>query len=264
MTSNARRLLSAARLHVNSADGLAWWTYLSQTHGIADDYLSAVADEALASNVTFVTRLRRCPDNPPARATKASQHQATTAIRAVEGLIERFEQEPLDAPTDGWAAWLLRLATSLSIPVADDLAKLLAEVAKVVPADEELTFYLNQLEPVSKDLALQTAGVAIMTLTRSKGLTFRAAIICGVEDGVIPSGRPGANEDEERRLLYVGITRAREYCYLTMAGHRNDATARSGGGEVRSRSRCRFLSLIRVHPEDGHEYISELAKRSKT
>jgi len=264
MTSNARRLLSAARLHVTSADGLAWWTHLSQTHGISDDYLSAVADEALASGETFVTRVRRCPQNPPERATTASQHQATKAIRAVEELITRFEQEPLEAPTDGWAAWLLRLATSLSIPVAEDLAKLVDEVAKVVPPDEDLTFYLNQLEPLTKDLALQTAGVAIMTLTRSKGLTFRAVIICGVEDGVIPSGRPGANEDEERRLLYVGITRAREYCYMTMAGFRNDATARSGAGEVRSRSRCPFLATIRVRPEDGEEYIKQLAKGPRT
>jgi superfamily I DNA/RNA helicase len=181
----------------------------------------------------------------------------------VDALLAQAGVEPLTAPAGGWAEWLLALAQSLSIPVEQDLAQILRAVAEIVPSEENLTFYLNQLEPVAKDLALQTAGVPIMTLARSKGLTFRATIVCGVEDGVIPSGRQGADEDEERRLLYVGITRAREYCYLTMAGTRNDATARSGGGEVRRfRNRSHFLSIIRVPPGDGQEYIKGLGNQS--
>jgi DNA helicase-2/ATP-dependent DNA helicase PcrA len=174
-------------------------------------------------------------------------------------LIHQLDEEPLDSPADGWAEWMLRLASSISIAASDDLVKLLRDVAEVVPADEGLSFYLNEIEPVTKDLALATAGVAIMTLTRSKGLTFAAVIICGVEAGVIPSGRPDAKEDEERRLLYVGITRARAYCYLTMANFRHDATARSGGGLPQtSRSRSPFLSVIGVKPEDGQSYIAQL------
>jgi superfamily I DNA/RNA helicase len=100
-----------------------------------------------------------------------------------------------------------------------------------------------------------------MTLTRSKGLTFRAAIIIGVEDEVIPSGRPVAHEEEERRLLYVGITRAREFCYLTMAKYFTDATAMSGGGQMQSsRSRSRFMSLINVRPIDGDTYTGAQGK----
>ena len=65
--------------------------------------------------------------------------------------------------------------------------------------------------------------VSLMTLHAAKGLEFPVAIIVGVEDGVLPLIRtddPDPDIEEERRLLYVGITRAMEKLYLTHAATR--------------------------------------------
>jgi DNA helicase-2/ATP-dependent DNA helicase PcrA len=60
-------------------------------------------------------------------------------------------------------------------------------------------------------------GVNLLTYHRSKGLEFDAVFLPRLLDGEVPfrSGRSKAPEDEERRLLYVGITRARRYLYLS-------------------------------------------------
>jgi DNA helicase-2/ATP-dependent DNA helicase PcrA len=121
-----------------------------------------------------------------------------------------------------------------------------------------LNHYLNQLEPVAKDLALRTDGVAIMTMAKSKGLTFQAAIVMGVESGVIPSPR-ATDEKEERRLLYVAMTRARRFLFLTMASRRTGPTARSGQPNVgSSRSRSPLLAMTSAEPRDGVRYLKKL------
>ena len=62
-------------------------------------------------------------------------------------------------------------------------------------------------------------AVNLMTLHGSKGLEFPAVILCGADEGVIPMEREGMTSDreEERRLLYVGMTRAEEELILTAA-----------------------------------------------
>ncbi|MCD8040056.1 MAG: UvrD-helicase domain-containing protein [Clostridia bacterium] len=66
--------------------------------------------------------------------------------------------------------------------------------------------------------------VTIATIHAVKGLEFRSVFITGLEDGIMPSSRAeesGRELEEERRLMYVAITRARERLYLTRAKERN-------------------------------------------
>ena len=69
----------------------------------------------------------------------------------------------------------------------------------------------------------QNGCVNLMTLHAAKGLEFDTVFLCGMEDGLFPSSQSKFDPEkleEERRLCYVGVTRAREKLYLTYAGSR--------------------------------------------
>src|SRR5699024_9695880 len=83
--------------------------------------------------------------------------------------------------------------------------------------------------------------VTMMTLHTAKGLEFPVVFLTGVEDGAFPHQRALADEhelEEERRLAYVGITRARERLYLSRA------TTRSAYGAPSHNPASRFLAEI--------------------
>ncbi|MEN8141065.1 MAG: UvrD-helicase domain-containing protein [Thermodesulfobacteriota bacterium] len=63
-------------------------------------------------------------------------------------------------------------------------------------------------------------AISLMTLHSAKGLEFPVVFICGLEEGVIPYLRPGGDLEEERRLFYVGLSRAGQRLYLTSCRHR--------------------------------------------
>ncbi|MBW8873540.1 MAG: UvrD-helicase domain-containing protein [Acidobacteria bacterium] len=90
-----------------------------------------------------------------------------------------------------------------------------------------LTSFLDHIALVSDLDSLQSEkGVSLMTLHSAKGLEFRAVVVAGLENGILPHfNSQGAREDveEERRLLYVGMTRARERLFLTCCRRRRIA-----------------------------------------
>jgi DNA helicase-2/ATP-dependent DNA helicase PcrA len=109
--------------------------------------------------------------------------------------------------------------------------------------------YLSQLqlsakEEKDKEDDLPQNSVTVMTLHGAKGLEFPVVFLVGLEDGNIPHQRTideGTDLSEERRLFYVGITRAKEELYLVRAKNRIRY------GKAIPRNPCRFLEDI---PED--------------
>ena len=83
-------------------------------------------------------------------------------------------------------------------------------------------------------------GVTLMTLHAAKGLEFPVVAIAGMEEGLFPLSRADTPEalEEERRLCYVGVTRAKDKVFLSYA------TARRRGGELRAAFPSRFLDDV--------------------
>ena len=122
------------------------------------------------------------------------------------------------------------------------LASLAAFERREGPKASLLT-YLNRLslETREEEEGPRDRRVTLMTLHGAKGLEFRVVFLVGMEEDLLPhSGMQGEpqNLEEERRLCYVGITRARELLYLTRAA------ARIRRGKEVPRTPSRFLSDI--------------------
>jgi len=107
-----------------------------------------------------------------------------------------------------------------------ELIGLAAEYADVPPPDGLLQFLENVALVSDVDSLDDTAvGVTLITLHQVKGLEFSAVFIAGMEEGLLPHTRSMEDGDagiaEERRLTYVGVTRARRHLYLLHAFRRH-------------------------------------------
>jgi DNA helicase-2/ATP-dependent DNA helicase PcrA len=101
----------------------------------------------------------------------------------------------------------------------------LAEEFLTLPQEEQLPAFLEQVALVSDqdELADAKPVATLITLHAVKGLEFPIVFLTGMEDGVFPHARSLDDEkriEEERRLAYVGITRARDRAFLTFARRR--------------------------------------------
>ena len=137
----------------------------------------------------------------------------------------------------------------------ENLAELVGAAGEVESVDE----FLESISLVSDVDDLDEAdqsSVVLMTLHAAKGLEFPVVFIIGLEDGVFPHLRSLTEPDqleEERRLAYVGITRARQRLYLTHAWSRT----LFGGTQYNPPSR--FLDEIPdglIHDVEGHRRSS--------
>lgn len=94
-----------------------------------------------------------------------------------------------------------------------------------------------------------------MTLHAAKGLEFKVVFMVGMEEGLFPHSRAMfemAEMEEERRLCYVGMTRAKKLLYLSFAGRRMYF------GQKGSNPPSRFVSEI---PEELLETVSEQGRK---
>ncbi|GIH13164.1 ATP-dependent DNA helicase UvrD [Rugosimonospora africana] len=104
----------------------------------------------------------------------------------------------------------IELLTPLAVRCGDDLEKFLAEIATGAEVDA--------LDP-------RAQAVTLLTLHAAKGLEFPVVFLVGCEDGLLPLRFPGASAretdvDEERRLFFVGLTRAQDRLYISHARRR--------------------------------------------
>ncbi len=161
--------------------------------------------------------------------------EAGNEIIQTTGLVERIVQY-FDFST------LVHSGT----PEGDERMQNLETLAGNAEAYETLEEFLADAALLSSaDEATSSDTVSLMTLHAAKGLEFPVVFMVGLEDGLFPSSRADNSEEEleeERRLAYVGMTRAMKDLFLTFAGSRF-----SFGGRTYN-SPSRFLLEIGYNP----------------
>ena len=133
----------------------------------------------------------------------------------------------------------------------DNLQEFISVAKEFTPQDNDvLGEFLSQVSLVSDidSYVDDTQALTLMTLHSAKGLEFDTVFLSGLEEGIFPHSRSldaPAEMEEERRLMYVGITRAKKYLYLSYAKRRKM------WGDYKYYNPSRFLSEI---PQDLLEY----------
>ncbi len=144
----------------------------------------------------------------------------------------------------------------------DDQKKIenIKELKSVASTFPVLDDFLENITLVQQEFSLQEKnkkkenrdGVRLMTLHGAKGLEFEVVFLVGFEEGILPHSRcliDEAEVEEERRLCYVGITRAKDYLYISYA------TQRLYFGKSSLNEPSRFLADIPVNLVELEEQL---------
>jgi DNA helicase II / ATP-dependent DNA helicase PcrA len=249
-----RDLLAYLRLIANPADELSLRRVINvPRRGIGERALAGVAALAARDRVSFGAALAK-PGEVPGLAAR-SRH----AIEAFNELIgELREAAQAGAPVGDLAeavldrtGYVAELEESTDLQDAgrvENLAELISVAREFDRRDDGggLTAFLERVSLVADADEIPEGPdhgglVTLMTLHTAKGLEFPVVFLTGLEEGVFPHER-SVNDDreleEERRLAYVGITRARQRLYLTRA------VARTAFGRPAFHKQSRFLTEV--------------------
>ncbi|MBA2545875.1 MAG: ATP-binding domain-containing protein, partial [Solirubrobacterales bacterium] len=234
------------QLLVNPADAVSFSRVVnSPRRGIGDTSQARMISHANTTGQT-VWEIALAPETVPGLGAAAIK-AVGRFTELVEGLHAAFEDAPvaelLEALLEraGYMDYLKAERTIEAEGRIENLEELVGVAAEfdanraiegesdLAPLDEFLQAI--SLYTDSDDLDRSETKVTLMTLHNAKGLEYRAVLILGCEEGVFPHSRSleEGNEDEERRLCYVGITRARERLWLTHARERRVFGDRSIG-----------------------------------
>ena len=192
--------------------------------GVGDQTVGRLDAYARAHEMSFMDALRRWDD-------AGASARAARGIEAFTNLVDELSTEVDKGPghlleqildRSGYGAELEAENTLESEGRQENLAELIGMAREYETVDE----FLEQVSLVTDTDQLPDGtdpgdtGVVLMTLHSAKGLEFPNVFLIGLEEGVFPHMRSltePAELEEERRLAYVGITRARERLFLSYA-----------------------------------------------
>jgi DNA helicase-2/ATP-dependent DNA helicase PcrA len=264
-------LLAYLRILANLEDEISLRRIINvPKRGIGDTSLDYVDEFARNNSISFWQGLLRVSENGsvPVRATQAI-NEFTSMVSALAVLVEAKTKPSVIVEAALEQSGLLKELVDSTDPQDEVRVENLKELVAVSMEYEERPF-----EELGEDEEISLAGflekvslvadadeipegedhggvVTMMTLHTAKGLEFPTVFLTGMEDGIFPHSRTLGEKDEieeERRLAYVGLTRARQRLYISRAEYR------STWGAPNYNPPSRFLDEI---PEDVIEWRNQ-------
>ena len=253
-------ILAYLRFILNQYDGISLKRIINTPRrGIGDATLSKIVEYANVNGISYLDSMKHLIER--GELGKKASKEVERFINLIEELIafsklhsiEDLIIEVLDRT--GYIKELAELQTATAQMRIENVEELISVAKEFSKQSEDATLesFLNYISLMSDidTLEEENSSVVLMTLHSAKGLEFPVVFMTGMEEGVFPhSLSMGEREEleEERRLCYVGMTRAKRYLYLT------SAEIRTLYGHTNSNELSRFVKEI---PE---EYIEPVTK----
>lgn len=250
-----RDALAYLRLVRNPADDLSFTRIINKPRrGFGDKAIQTLTMASRHMGVSLADAGRQLLE------TNEIKGKAKSSLFAFLDNLDRWRNAMTSTPPTILAERILEEAgytdfwrQSKSIQSASKLENL-KELVQAAGEFETLESYLDHVSLVAERSTAETGGqIWLMTLHAAKGLEYPIVFLPGWEEEIFPSGRSvdesgKAGLEEERRLAYVGITRARESCRISFAANRQIY------GRWQSALPSRFIDEL---PEDQVDIVSE-------
>jgi len=267
-------LLAYLKAVVNPADEVSLKRIVNvPKRGVGDTSIAKLDAFAQSHGMAFADSLRHAGEAGVTKAAQRGLSEVDTLLDSLRGLVPIGPARVLEevAARTGYVEELENQSENNV-----EAASRLENIQELIGNAREYETVDDFLEAVSlvadiDELADGDTGVVLMTLHTAKGLEFPIVFLVGLEDGVFPHLRSLGDPDEmeeERRLCYVGITRAREHLHISHAWCRTlwgtssynppsrfldeipEELMKSEGGEQLRRNRGRSRSTSRDEQRD--------------
>lgn len=223
-----RDVIAYLRLTYQSADDLAFERIVNTPkRGIGKTTLEKLHSFAREHNSSLHDALEKM------LAAGTLKGKAAGGLKAFMTQLERWRTQSQSLPLPELAELVLEESGYKAMwqqdktPEAPGRLENIRELVRALGEFESFAQFLEHISLVMEraDSDIPEAMVSIMTLHASKGLEFNVVFLAGWEEGLFPSQRTmdesgKAGLEEERRLAYVGITRARKHCIISHAANR--------------------------------------------
>lgn len=261
--------LAYLRLIANRNDDSAFERVVNTpTRGIGNTTLAKVRDYGRKQQISMWQSAQLMLQNDMFAARAATSLQAF--IQLIDCLYEKTNGQTLDIQTDqvlhesGLLALYQKDRSEKGVSRVENLEELVGATAQFKPTEEDgsdnpLAAFLSHvaLETGEQQADENTNSVSMMTLHAAKGLEFPTVFVCGMEENLFPHKMSVESDNglaEERRLCYVGMTRAMKKLYIT------HAESRRLYGTERFNNPSRFIAEI---PSEYVEAVRATTKVSR-
>jgi len=254
-------IIAMVKFLVNKRDGIAFHRVCSIIPGLGDATIGKIENRAEDQDIDIMEATKDILAGSKSIKIKNACHKLIEVFsqdyshsqpaKCVMSMISSFD----------YLGYLERNYSKNAIERKDNVAQIVEAASRFNNHPDGLDMYLQQISLVStSDKEVEGKKVSLMSLHAAKGLEFPIVFMIGVEHSILPHGRAVLENEEEgieeeRRLCYVGVTRAKKVLYITHC-KRRFGFGKFGNQNVRKTYPSRFLKEMGLISNENRRNIS--------